>query len=60
MDQVMVDVGYIPGVKVGDEAVLWGRQGEQEISVDEVAAKIGTINYEVVCMVSCRVPRVYK
>ncbi len=60
MDQVMVDVGHIPGVQAGDEAVLLGRQGEQEISADEVAAKIGTINYEVVCMVSCRVPRVYK
>jgi len=60
MDQVMVDVGHIPGVKAGDEAVLWGRQGEQEVSADEVAAKIGTINYEVVCMVSYRVPRIYK
>jgi len=59
MDQVMVDVGHIPGVKAGDEAVLLGRQGDQEISADEVAAKIGTINYEVVCMVSYRVPRVY-
>lgn len=59
MDQVMVDVGHIPGVKVGDEAVLFGRQGEQEITADEVAAKLGTINYEVVCMVSYRVPRVY-
>jgi len=59
MDQVMVDVGHIPGVREGDEAVLIGRQGGEEIPADEVAAKLGTINYEVTCMVSYRVPRVY-
>jgi len=59
MDQIMVDVGHIPGVKVGDEAVLMGRQGDEEISADEVAAKLGTINYEVICMINSRVPRVY-
>ncbi|MFX4262206.1 alanine racemase [Pelotomaculum propionicicum] len=59
MDQLMVDVGQIPGVKVGDEAVLIGRQGEQEITADEVAAMLGTINYEIVCMVSHRVPRIF-
>jgi alanine racemase len=60
MDQIMVDVGHIPGTAVGDEAVLVGRQGEQEITADEIAGLLGTINYEVVCMVSHRVPRVYK
>lgn len=59
MDQLMVDVGHIPGVKIGDEAVLIGRQGGEEISADEVAAKLGTISYEITCMVSGRVPRVY-
>ncbi len=59
MDQLMVDVGHIPGVQMGDEAVLIGRQGDEEISADDVAAKLGTINYEVTCMVSNRVPRVY-
>lgn len=59
MDQLMVDVGHIPGVKVGDEAVLIGRQGDQEITADEVAAMMGTINYEIVCMINHRVPRVY-
>ncbi len=59
MDQVMVDVGHIPGVGVGDEAVLIGRQGTEEITADDVAAMLGTINYEVVCMISYRVPRVY-
>jgi len=60
MDQIMVDVGHIPGVAVGDEAVLIGHQGEQEITADEFAGLLGTINYEVVCMISHRVPRVYK
>ena len=60
MDQIMVDVGHIPGTAAGDEAVLIGRQGDQEITTDEIAGLLGTINYEVVCMVSHRVPRVYK
>ncbi|MEW6458704.1 MAG: alanine racemase [Bacillota bacterium] len=59
MDQIVVDVGHIPGVAVGDEVVLFGRQGEAELHVDEVAALLDTINYEVVCAVSARVPRVY-
>jgi hypothetical protein len=40
--------------------VLLGRQGEEEITADELAAHLGTINYEIVCMVSERVPRVYR
>ncbi|MFZ5647517.1 MAG: alanine racemase [Bacillota bacterium] len=60
MDQCMIDVGNIEGVAPGDEVVLFGRQGEQLLPVEEVARWIGTINYEVVCMVSGRVPRVYK
>lgn len=59
MDQFMVDVGHVPDVEIGDEAVLFGRQGSAEITADEVANWLGTINYEVVCMVSHRVPRVF-
>ncbi|MBC7105500.1 MAG: alanine racemase, partial [Firmicutes bacterium] len=59
MDMFMVDVSHIPDVAVGDEVVLFGRQGGAELPVEEVAGTIGTINYEVVCMVSARVPRVY-
>ncbi|WCN37526.1 alanine racemase [Aneurinibacillus uraniidurans] len=59
MDQFMVDVTGIEGVAVGDEAVLIGRQGSEEITVDEMADWLTTINYEVTCMVSRRVPRVY-
>lgn len=59
MDQCMVDVTDIPGVKTGDEAVLIGRQGNNEITADEVAELSGTINYEVVCLIGKRIPRVY-
>ncbi|MDD4236995.1 MAG: alanine racemase [Desulfotomaculaceae bacterium] len=59
MDQLMVDAGAIPGVKKGDEAVLIGRQNGKEIFADEIAASLGTINYEVTCMVNHRVPRVF-
>jgi len=59
MDQVIVRVDHIPGVAAGDEAVLFGRQGEAVLSADEVAAWLETINYEVVTAVSRRVPRVY-
>ncbi|QDR83201.1 alanine racemase [Sporomusa termitida] len=57
MDQCMVDVSSIPAVQAGDTATLFGTP---ELPADEVAAAIGTINYELVCMVSKRVPRVYK
>jgi len=59
MDQCMVDITHIPGVSVGDEAILFGMDGKNQLHVDEVAQKLNTINYEVVCMVSKRVPRVY-
>ena len=59
MDQIMVDVGHIPEVRVGDEVVLIGRQGDNEITVEEIARITGTIPYEVVCGISKRVERVY-
>ena len=59
MDQCMVDAGHIPDVAPGDEAVLFGRQGEAFLPVEEVAKAVGTINYEVVCQINSRVPRVY-
>jgi len=60
MNQCMIDVGHIPGVIIDEEVVLFGGQGCQTLAVEEVARWIGTINYEVVCMVSSRVPRIYK
>lgn len=59
MDQCMIDITGIEDVKVGDEVVLFGRQGKDMIHIDELAEKLGTINYEIVCMISKRVPRVY-
>jgi alanine racemase len=58
MDQIMVDCGDDP-IEAGDEVVLIGRQGEAEVTADELADRIGTINYEVVCGISERVPREY-
>jgi alanine racemase len=60
MDQCMIDVTELSNdVHVGDEAVLFGKQCGKEIRVEDIADKIGTINYEVVCLVGKRVPRVY-
>lgn len=59
MDMIMVDAGRNSGVCVGDEAVLIGCQGREEISVYEIANKLGTIPYEVICNISRRVARVY-
>ena len=58
MDQIVVDVGD-DDVVVGDEVVLLGRQGDEEITADEWAARLGTINYEVVCDFGPRLPRRY-
>jgi alanine racemase len=58
MDQTMISIGHIPNVRVGDEVVLIGRQGDDEITAEEVADWLGTINYEVVSEILARVPRV--
>jgi alanine racemase len=60
MDMTMVDVTELPGVKVGDEAVLIGRQGQEAIGADQVAEWIATIPYEVLCTIGPRVPRIYQ
>jgi len=59
MDMTMVDVSGLPDVRVGDEAVLIGRQGADEITADEVAELQGTISYEILCRIGPRVPRIY-
>ncbi|MBA3532578.1 MAG: alanine racemase [Ardenticatenales bacterium] len=58
MDQAMIDVTEIPGVRQGDEVVLIGAQGEALLSAEEVAERLGTIPYEVVAEILARVPRV--
>ena len=60
MDQTMIDVGHVKGAKEGDEVVLIGRQGANEITTERLARLAGTIPYEIVCSITERVPRVYK
>ena len=57
MDQLMVDVGAAD-VAIGDEVVLIGRQGDEEVLATDWATRLGTIGYEIVCGVGPRVPRV--
>jgi alanine racemase len=60
MDQCMIDVSSLLEVKMGDEVVLWGRQGKEEITVEEISEKIGTINYEIVHLPDKkRVPKLF-
>jgi alanine racemase len=59
MDQFVVDVSHIEAVKMGDEVILLGKMGEEEISAEEMAQKVNTINYEVTCDITKRVIRRY-
>ena len=59
MDQIMIDVTDIEDVRVGDEVVLFGKQGENDIPVEDIAEVANSFNYETVCRISRRVPRVY-
>lgn len=58
MDQCMIDLTDIP-TKLYDEVVLFGKQGNNEISINDIANKLGTINYEIICSINKRVPRIY-
>ena len=60
MDQLMVDCGPDATVRQGDSVVLLGRQGDEQITPDEWAERLGTINYEVVCAIGPRVDRRYR
>ena len=60
MDQTMIDLGPEPGLAVGDEVVLIGRSGDQEITAAELAELQGTISYEVTCAIGARVAREYR
>ena len=61
MDQFMIDVTQIPGdIQVGEEVTMFGRDpGGKFISIDEIASLMGTISYEVICLIGKRVPRIY-
>lgn len=59
MDYIMIDVGHIPEVRVGDEVTLIGRDGDQIITAEELAKLAGTIPYEITCRLGKRVKRIY-
>ena len=59
MDLTMLDVGHIARVQMGDEVVIFGRQRNSSLTVDEMASLLNTINYEIVTSITARVPRVY-
>ena len=59
MDQLMIDVSGIDGVREGDIVTLFGRDGDLSVTADELAAMYGSIGYELVCGISQRVPRIY-
>ena len=59
MDQLMLDVSDIENVHEGTEVTVFGHDGDEFISVDDLAKIMGTINYEVVCLIGKRVPRIF-
>jgi len=60
MDQCMLQLDDIPEARIGDEVVLIGKQGDQEITATDIAEKWNTINYEVICGLAARMPRYYR
>ena len=60
MDQIVVDVSKVKNIRLGQEAVILGRQGRNEISAEELATRAGTINYEIVCNLGNRMTRIFK
>ena len=60
MDMILIDVTEVSDVNIGDEVVIFGKQGEEEILVEELARKSNTIPYEILCNVGKRVPRIYQ
>ena len=60
MDQCLVDVGQVPGVRRWDPAVLIGAMGDEFVGTEELAQIASTIPYEITCAIHPRIPRVYK
>ena len=55
----MIDVTDVPNVKQGDEVIIMGSDGKNEISANDIADATGTVNYEIVCAFGQRLPKVY-
>ena len=58
MEKTTINVSHIPNARAGDEVVLMGRQGDEEISADEIADWLGTVHYEIVTSIAPRAPRI--
>ena len=59
MDQCMIDVTNVHNISIGDEVILFGADKNENLPVEELAVKLGTINYEIPCVINNRVPRCY-
>ncbi len=59
MDQCMIDVSRVNTISVGDDVILFGRSDDIELPVESLAEKMGTINYEILCIIGKRIPRIY-
>jgi len=59
MDMTMIDVTDLKNPRIGEDVTIIGKEGREKISVEEIAKLCGTINYEIVCGISSRVPRIY-
>ena len=59
MDNITIDLGASPAVRTGDTAIIIGRDGEENQTSEDLARRLDTINYEIVCGITSRVPRVY-
>ena len=57
MEKTSINISHIPDVAIGDEVVLIGKQGDLAISADDIARRLGTISYEVLCGIVPRAPR---
>ena len=55
----MIDVTSVNNISVGDDVILFGRSDDIELPVESLAEKMGTINYEVLCAIGRRIPRIY-
>jgi alanine racemase len=60
MDLMMIDVSHLPEAKVDEEVVLMGRQGDDEVSAEELAQRAATISWEITTRIGSRVRRVYR
>jgi alanine racemase len=60
MDVTVVDATAVPAAAPGDVATLLGRDGDEEIALDQVAARVGTISYEILTGLGPRLPRMYR